>query len=157
MKGMVLIMLLSMVLISGCVNTGSEPNNEVIDNQEQGMSIAGISTDVEKVEVFHFHGHNQCYSCLTIGEYSEEAVNTYFEDELDSGKLIFGHINAELPENFELAKKYEVTGSSLWIGVYREDGSFSKEQNTQVWYKISDKEGFIDYLKGVIKNKLGGN
>lgn len=115
-----------------------------------------ISGDIEKIEIIHFHGHNQCYSCITMGDYAEDTVNTYFEDELESGKITFDHINAQLQENKDKAQKYEVTGSSLWIGTYYKDGRFEKEQNTKVWYKINDKTDFMNYLKGVIEEKLSG-
>ena len=109
-----------------------------------------------RVEVIHFHGTHQCYSCITVGDYAEETVSTYFSRELAEGRLSFMHINAELPENRELAAKYGVTSASLWIGVYDANG-FHKEQNTQVWYKINDKAGYMSYLKGVIEKRLNGD
>jgi len=119
-------------------------------------SGAQISGDIEKIEIYHFHGTNQCYSCKTVGAYAEETINTYFSNELKSGKIVFGHINGELPENKELVIKYGATGSSLLIGTYYTDGTFLKEENTNVWYKIDNKQGYIDYLKGVIETKLTG-
>ena len=116
-----------------------------------------ISSDIEKLEIIHFHGTHQCYSCKTVGAYAEETVNTYFSDELKSGKITFQHINAELPENYELAKKYGVKSASLWIGAYYKDGSFSKQEDTNVWYKIDNKTDFMNYLKEVIEKKLSGN
>jgi hypothetical protein len=116
-----------------------------------------ISGDIEKLEIIHFHGTNQCYSCKTVGNYAEETINTYFSNELKSGRIVFGHINGELPENSVLVKKYGATGSSLWIGVYYKDGKFTKEENVNVWYKINDKQDYMNYLKGVIESKLSGN
>jgi len=118
-----------------------------------GTSISG---DIEKIEIIHFHATNQCYSCKTVGNYAEETINTYFSNELKSGKLVFGHINVDLPENYELVKKYGATGASLRIGVYNKNGEFSKEENVNVWYKISNKEDYMNYLKGVIESKLSG-
>ena len=88
-------------------------------------SGAQISGDIEKIEVYHFHGTNQCYSCKTVGNYAEETINTYFSDELKSGKVVFASINIDLAENKELVDKYEAKGSSLIIGVYYKDGSFT--------------------------------
>jgi hypothetical protein len=116
-----------------------------------------ISSEISKIEIIHFHGTNQCSSCITVGNFAEETMNTYFSNELESEKIIFTHINAELPENYALANKYGVTGSSLWIGTYYKDGKFSKEENINVWYKIKDKQDYMDYLKGVIEQKLFGN
>jgi len=90
-----------------------------------------ISGDIEKLEIIHFHGTNQCSSCIAVGNLAEETINTYFSNELKFGKIVFKHINGDLSENSELVKKYEVTGSSLWIGTYYTDGSFTKEENIE--------------------------
>ena len=115
-----------------------------------------ISGNIENVEVYHFHATRQCYTCKTVGAYAEETVNTYFADELKSGKLIFASVNIDLPENKALVDKYGATGSSLLIGAYGSDGSFSKQEDSAVWYKIENKEDYMNYLKGVIENKLSG-
>ena len=111
---------------------------------------------VDKIEVYHFHGANQCFSCRTIKEFAEKTVNTYYSDLLESGKMEFKSINGELPENLEVTAKYGATGSSLWIGTYI-NGEFHKEQNTNVWYKVNDEKDFLSYLKGVLDKRVAGN
>ncbi len=118
-----------------------------------GMKISG---DIEKIEVIHFHASRQCYSCVTVGELAKETLDTYFSKELNSGEIIFEHVNIDLSENSEKVNKYGATGSSLIIGTYYRDGTFSKEQNTNVWYKIDNEESFLSYFKGVMKSKLLG-
>jgi len=108
-----------------------------------------------KVEVYHFHRTSQCWSCKTLGALAEKTVNTYFKNELESGKLKFGHINVELAQNSEITNRYGATGSSLMIGVYKE-GKFTKEEDTKVWYKLNNEEDYMTYLKGVIDSKLKG-
>ena len=166
-RNMAIIIILAMVLfVSGC---NSEAKNTQTQNAQSnlGMSCAddkcGVSSgqttkaEVQKIEIYHFHGTNQCYSCITVGAYAEETVNTYFADEVKSGKIVFGHINGDLPENKDLVVKYGATGASLWIGTYTKDGQFKAEQNVNVWYKISNKEDYMTYLKGVIEQKLAGD
>jgi len=139
------------VLVAGC--TGAKDSNVTGD----AVAVDAKSSEVQKLEIIHFHGAHQCYSCITVGAYAEETVNAYFADELSSGKITFAHINGELPENQELVNKYGVTSASLWFGKYTEDGNFSAEQNTNIWYKIDNKETYMTYLKGVIEQKLAGN
>jgi len=115
-----------------------------------------MTSDIEKIEIIHFHGTHQCVSCKTVGAYAEETINAFFSEELKSGKITFAHINGDLPENYNLVKKYGVTGSSLWIGTYYRGGAFAKEENVNVWYKLENKEDYMNYLKGVIENKLLG-
>lgn len=111
--------------------------------------------DIDKLEIYHFHGTQQCPSCKAIGAYAEETANTYFADELNSGKIIFEHVNIDLPENKDLVIKYGASGSSLWLGVYSGE-KFSAEENINVWYKIKNKQDYMTYLKGVIEQKLAG-
>lgn len=152
--------LILVLILSGCA--GTQNAEESLLECSDNMCTAPALTDselqivVDKLEVYHFHGTNQCYSCKTVGEYARETVETYFADELDSGKIVFGHINGDLPENRELILKYEVTSASLWLGVYDEDG-FHPEQNVNVWYKINDKQGYMDYLRRIIEKRLAGD
>jgi hypothetical protein len=150
-KNLLIVSLLVLLVLSGC----SRQEGSRIDGTSV-VSSDNVKMDIDRLEIYHFHGNNQCYSCKTVGAYAEETVNTYFADELKSGKIVFAHINAQLPENEELAKKYGVTGSSLWLGVYNKDG-FHAEQNVNVWYKIDDKEDYMYYLKVVIEKRLAGD
>ncbi|MCX6697806.1 MAG: nitrophenyl compound nitroreductase subunit ArsF family protein [Methanoregula sp.] len=118
-------------------------------------SIRSNST-VERVEVFHFHGDQQCASCIAVGDLAEKTVNANFKAELASGRLVFAHVNAQQPENSALASKYGVTGSSLWIGVYDANG-FHKEQDIRVWSLINNKDLYGTYLSAIISKRLNGD
>jgi len=146
-KFIILSVIFSIVLISGCVNNDQKVNESAYTN---------TSSNVKKVEIIHFHGTNQCSSCIAVGKFAEETVNTYFSDELESGKITFAHINAELPINKDQVSKYGVNSASLWIGVYDENG-FHKEMNANVWYKINNETDYMSYLKGIIEKRLVGD
>ena len=115
-----------------------------------------IDKNVEKIEVIHFHGTHQCYSCITVGKLAEETINENFKAEIESGKISFKHINAELPENSELVQKYGVKSASLWIGVYTKDG-FHPEENVNVWYKIDNPEEYKSYLTDLLVKRFKGD
>ena len=152
--------MITIFVLSGCSNVldnSEETCNDITCNTvAETKSDLTISEDIERVEVFHFHGHNQCFSCKTVGAFAEKTVNTYYKDLVDSGKMAFASINTELPENRELVIKYGATGSSLWIGTYI-NGEFHKEENTNVWYKVRDEAGYLSYLKEVIDKRLSGD
>ena len=150
-KNLLIGLILILFVLSGCSNQESQINGNV------AASSNTTKIAIDKIEIYHFHGNTQCYSCKTVGAYAEETVNTYFADELESGKLVFASVNIELPENKELVDKYEAKGSSLLIGIYGKDGTFSKQEDSAVWYKIDNKEDYMNYLKGVIEQKFLGN
>jgi hypothetical protein len=117
---------------------------------------SAVNGTVEKVEVYHFHGSTQCASCIAVGNLAEKTVNENFRNDLDSGRLVFEHVNYDLPENADLATRYEVTGSSLWIGVYDAAG-FHKQQNLAVWYMIDNESGYTQYLSDLLTRRLNGD
>ena len=148
MNKLILFLVILDLFVAGCSNNPQIYVNSVGD--------ANPVVNIDKLEIYHFHGTNQCYSCKTVGAYAEETVNTFFADELKSGKIVFGHINGELSENQDLVEKYGVSSASLWIGVYDKTG-FHPEQNMNVWHKINNKQDYMNYLKGVIEQKLAGS
>ena len=155
--------ILLLVALSGCIGQSSSEGtgltgNSIIQNESGNASQPATEKilKVTKVEIYHFHRTSQCSSCIRLGELAEETVKTYFPTELESGKVVFGHINIELPENKEIVDRYGPAGSSLYIGTYYEDGSFEKEENVQVWYKIGSKEEYLSYLGELINRKFTG-
>lgn len=162
--GYSLLALTLLFLASGCITNQNNVSTTIIKDKTTTLTVQASACDSSNqscvldspqvlVEVYHFHRTSQCWSCKTLGELAEKTVNTYFKNELESGKLTFEHINVELPENKQLAEKYGASSSSLIIGVYNNNG-FSKEEDTNVWYKLNDEEEYMSYLKSVIESKL---
>ena len=142
-----------LLFTAGCTDPSSHLGAAAPSASQPAISS---NSTVERVEVIHFHGKNQCTSCIAVGDLAEKTVNTNFKDELASGRLVFTHVNAELPENRALAEKYGVTGSSLWIGVYDGNG-FHKKEDVRVWSLISNKDAYMTYLSGIISKRLSGD
>ena len=108
------------------------------------------------MEVYSFYTNQACEGCEKVREFSKKTVDEYFSDEVESGKLKYEQVNADLPENLELAEKYGVASPSLFIGTYI-DGELNKEQDLDVWFKTDDEDAFKEYLKPVIEKRLSGN
>jgi hypothetical protein len=145
--------IVALVFMAGCTDSSPKPNAPAPSASQPAI---GSNNPFVHVEVYHFHGNAQCMSCIAVGDLAEKTVNTNFKGELASGRLVFAHINADLPENRALAEKYGVTGSSLWIGVYNGNG-FHKEQDTKVWYLIDNEDAYTSYLSGIITKRLNGD
>lgn len=133
---------------AGCTESGSESPTS------PATEVGYTGTGVEKVEIFHFHGATQCDSCITLGRYAEDTVNTYYMDEQESGRLVFRHIDMTLPENKEVVDRYGPTASSLWIGIYDSRGFYSQQLLTP-WYLLGSKAEYVTYLREVIDQQLG--
>ena len=95
--GLIIGILMLSLFMTGCNNNTSQYN--VTGNTIVSTSADEKVINIDKLEIYHFHGTNQCYSCITLGNYAAETINTYFKEELEKGKIVFDHINVELIEN----------------------------------------------------------
>jgi hypothetical protein len=122
-----LAIIISLIIAFGFAAGCTDPSPHLGAAASATVPTTNTNSTVERVEVHHFHGNSQCTSCIAVGDLAEKTVNDNFKAELASGRLVFAHINYDLPENAALAVKYGVTGSSLWIGVYDANGFHKKE------------------------------
>lgn len=135
------------MIFAGCTESKTEAPAAI------STEVSYIGTNVDKVELFHFFGAKRCYSCVLLGDYAEESVNTYYKEELNSGRIVFKHIDMSLPENQEIVEIYGPTGSSLWIGIYDENGIYLQELIAPL-YMLGSKTEFMGYLKEVIGQQI---
>ncbi len=143
--------LIFLLLVAGC--TSITANTVKSSGTTQSMATSGNT--VERVEVIHFHGDQQCTSCIAVGDLAQDTVNEYFPHELASGKLSFQHINYDDPANKDIAGSYGVIGSSLWITTHDASG-VHRQQDLDVWSLTGDKKAYMDHLSGIIAKRLNG-
>ena len=118
------------------------------------MSMSSIANVADKVQVFLFHNTQRCATCIAIGRLSGETVNERFQNELKSGRIEFREINIDLPENKELARKFQASGSALYLNAIIGDQD-NIEQDTKVWRLTNNEAQFKDYIEGRINILLG--
>lgn len=124
-------------------------NNQIAENQSKEERQSA-----EKIQVFVFHATQRCYSCITIGKFAGETVNEYFQPELRDGKIEFREINIDLPENKEIARKFQAGGSSLYINAII-DGQDNIAEDIAVWRLVNNEIQFKNYLKNKLNNLFG--
>ena len=129
---------------------------EDINNQtEQPNQLATENKKIaQKIEVVHFHGTQQCVSCIAVGKLALQTIKERFPKEYADGTIVFKEINGELPENNEMVMKYRATGSSLFINAIN-DGVDNITEDTTVWLKISNEKDFLNYFENKLNNLLG--
>ena len=111
------------------------------------------SASADRVDVVYFHRTQQCYSCRYAEERTRYTVETYFNDELASGKLTFQSIDVQDSKNAAIVEKYSAYTSSLFINTIK-DGSDHIEQVTDIWFAIGDDEAFVEVVKSKIEESL---
>ena len=128
-------------------------DNQTEKSQEElPMSTAKISA--EKIEVVHFHATQQCWSCITVGEYALKTIKEKFPEEYTSGSIVFRDINGELPENKDMVVKYQARGSALFVNAITA-GKDNIEEDVTVWRLVSNENQFISYFQDKLNKLLG--
>jgi hypothetical protein len=115
---------------------------------------ASVKETSRKFVAYYFHGNFRCNNCRKIEEYSREAVDLYFSEQLKTGELTFKVINTDEPENKRFVEDYQLYTRSLVIAEFK-DGKQVKWKNlAKVWDYLNDKEKFYEYVKSEIQNYL---
>lgn len=136
------------VFILQMILAGSKISTDI----NASLNLETVQSDkVEKIQVVHFHATQQCWSCITIGEYSEKIIKTSFPDEYKNGKVEYLDINIDEQANSAIVKMFGVSGSSLYFNVVI-DGKNNITEDIQVWNLVSNEQKFTNYFK----NKLQG-
>lgn len=150
-----------LIILSACSNQTQEQvlSEENVSIPPAIKIVSEPSSELEEpadvLQVFYFHGANRCSTCLRVGEYVKETMLENFSDEINSGKIDYREINVDLPENREIARKFEAVGSSLYLNAIR-DGVDNIENNLYAWRNSQDETVFKDYLKARINSFING-
>lgn len=106
------------------------------------------------IEVYDFHTTNRCVTCKAIEANTKYTLETYFAEELKSGKITFQVVNIDEKENFDLAKKFYASGTSLYLNVIQ-NGKEKQLELTQFAFMYGkDRSVFSKKLKEKISKQL---
>lgn len=136
------------VLLSGCTTA-----TDTATGGDQLMSKA-VTATADKIEVVHFHGTQQCWSCITVGEYALKTIKEKFPEEHKNGTIVYNDVNGELPENNAIVAKYQARGSSLFINAIS-GGQNNITEDVNVWRYVSNESQFVSYFEKKLSGLLG--
>jgi hypothetical protein len=122
---------------------------------DKGKTAAPETKDVSrKFVAYYFHGDFRCDSCRKIEQYSREAVEKYFADQLKTGELVFKVINMDRPENKHFINDYQLYTGSLVIAEFKGAAQVKWKNLAEVWNNLDDQEAFHDYVKTEIQKYM---
>ncbi len=106
------------------------------------------------IEVFDFHTTNRCITCKAIEANTQYTLETYFADELKDGKIIFRVVNIDEDENYELAKKFKASGTSLFLNVITPEKEKQIDLTAFAFTYGKKKDDFSGRLKNKLEKQL---
>lgn len=133
-------LLMVFALMIGLTSCGSDKKDA--DAQNNGN---------DRVEVIYFHGKQRCATCMAIEKSIGEVINSRFAKELKNGTLVFRTVDISTPEGEELADKYEVTWSSLYVNTWK-DGKETRSDMTE--FAFNNARNNPDAFKNELADKI---
>jgi hypothetical protein len=113
------------------------------------------SSPADRVDVVYFHRTQRCHNCIHAEELTRYTVETYFTDDLASGKVTFQSINVQDEENADVVEKYGAYGPQLFINTVKDSTDYIEEA-TDLYVLISNDKAFVTALKSKIEKSLNG-
>jgi len=122
---------------------------------EKGKATVPAITDApRKFIAYYFHGDFRCDSCKKIEQYSREAIEKCFSEQLKTGELVLKVVNTDLPANQHFMQDYQLYTSSLVIAAFKGSTQLKWKNLAGVWNELDDQEAFHDYVKTEIQKFL---
>lgn len=146
-----LIIVLTIDLATGCKNRGEqkrEQSNVASEAQAEKISTEEKSSSGEtEVIAYYFYTNFRCQSCYTVEKYTKEAIESNFEDELSSGKLVFKPTNIEAKENEHFINDYQLYTKSVVLSLVKDGKEVRFKNLNKVWELLMNKENFFKYIE----------
>ena len=110
-----------------------------------------FAEDAPSVEVYYFHTSMRCSSCHKIQQFTEEALQEGFPEELASGKLKYQVINIEEPGNEHYAEDYGLYTKSVVLSLKKEGKEVKFKNLDKIWQLLNNRNKFVSYVKSETK------
>lgn len=117
---------------------------------------ANASSPSTKVTAYYFHGTMRCPTCHKLEQYSKEAIEANFKDELATGKLEFKVVNVEDRGNEHYIKDYNLYTKSLVLSKIKDGKEVDSKNLEKIWEYVGNKQKFFDYVTESVREFLKG-
>ncbi|MBM3142825.1 MAG: hypothetical protein FJ005_07250 [Chloroflexi bacterium] len=133
----------------------SQPSATTGTTSERPPTSPNISGASNVVKVVYFHPRIRCGPCIYVEVRTRENVETYFQSEVDSGRLTYEVYDLGDKANAAVANEYKVVGSQLFINVVK-NGVDQIKHIGDVWMPkyLNDQEAYDELIQKTIKQAL---
>jgi hypothetical protein len=145
------ILLFTGLLVAGC---GSPP---VASEKIGDDNVTVPASKADSVELVYFHTKDACHCMSVVKDNIKYAVDTYFKDEVASGKVKLTMIVSDDPANSKIVEKYDAMLFVLFIKEIR--GSNERIYPVSaIWNMTGDenRDNLINFVRITVTDILEG-
>lgn len=114
------------------------------------------SSSPVKVVAYYFYATVRCVTCRAIEQYSREAIEEGFREEIKKGLVEWRPVNVQLLENRHYIQDYRLFTRSLVLVKMRDGKQVEWRNLDKVWELVGRKADFFRYVQSHVKAYLGG-
>ena len=163
------VLVLAALMVAGCAGAAvapsvqdhpapTQPGTIRVDNATSvTLTIAPAQSQPDSVELIYFHAKNPPHSMAVVGDNIKYAVDTYFGDEVSSGKVKLTQVVSDDPANAGIVKQYNAMSFALFIKETR--GGVDKIYPVNgIWAMTGDdnRDNLINFIRITITEILEG-
>ncbi len=106
------------------------------------------------IAAYYFYGNFRCPTCRKMEQYSREAIEKYFGEQLKNGAVVFQPINTDEPENLHFVQDYQLVTKSLVLVKYENGKQTAWKNLPAIWQNVGDQTAFFNYVKKEVEAYL---
>lgn len=138
---------------SGLMSPATDSDAPEVE-KSAAKALQPTKSTAAKVVVYYFHGTARCMTCRKFEQYTLEALQDAFAEQLDDGSLQWQMVNVEKPGNEHYVKDYQLYTKSIVI-VKTKDGKHTGSKNLkEIWELVRHKPAFLKYIQDEVRNCL---
>ena len=122
-----------------------ESTDGIQESDSVTVEKQAISDDV--VFATYLHGTLRCATCRKLEAYSEEALKTAFEEELNDSSLVWRTINYDEKENEHYLKDYSLYTKALILSRVKDGSELEWKNLSKIWELVGNKDEFLKYVQ----------
>jgi len=146
---------LAIMTLSGFLYScqSSEPVKKTVktDSAKTTEKVSTPKSEQKKVVVYYFHTTFRCHSCTMIEQFTRDAVENGFAEELKKGLIELKVIIVEEKGNEHFAEEYKLYTKSVIISDVRNGKEVSWKNLEKIWQLLGDQNKFKEYIQTEIK------
>ncbi|HER00668.1 MAG TPA: hypothetical protein ENO22_15135 [candidate division Zixibacteria bacterium] len=124
--------------------------DSLADKEAEAESISD-----SKIIAYYFHSTRRCVTCRKLEEYSREAIEEGFEDELEKGVLEIKAVNTDEKQNEHFIEDYKLYTKALILSKIENGEEVEWVNLDKIWKLVSDEEKYKSYVISEVKEFLG--
>ncbi len=128
--------------------------------KHETVNVVNINTGVDptldkQIIVYYFHADIDCVSCADVKAYTLEALELYFNLELECDLVHWQPVNIDTLGNEHYVKDYELTSTAIILAKFNKGKLVRYKALPDVWKLVKNKRVFMTYVKNEVTSMLG--